>query len=400
VPRRSVLKVVKVNYTPSAPWMVRVPSRLQSTEGSQKKFFEKESVAKAYAERLARQMGEYQTQALGLTDRQKVEAAECYRILGKEDASLLEAVHHYVAYLAQAKQSAPIRQLFEELLVAKRQDGLSSKYLADLRSKLGRFVAAFSDTLACNLTAPTLEAWLRGLKMGSVSRESYRRNISVMLEFGRRRGALRVNPATDIKITRRPEGEVSILSPEDVARLLECCTPDLKPYVAICAFAGLRPSEAASLDWSNIHFDTMQIEVKARHSKTRRHRLVPMQSNLVAWLQPHKGKNGPIGYLRRKFRAAYKAAGMEHWKTDVLRHSYGTFRLPILKSADALALEMGNSPAVIFRHYRRPMTEADAQRYFDLFPAKPTLQGEAAKSVKEEGDAPLDANASTKLLAA
>jgi hypothetical protein len=220
VPRRSILKVVKVNYTPSAPWMVRVPTRLQSTEGSQKKFFERESVAKAYAERLARQMGEYQTQALGLTDRQKVEAAECYRILGKEDASLLEAVHHYAAYLAQAKQSAPIGQLFEKFLAAKRQDGLSSKYLADLRSKLGRFVAAFSDTLACNLTAPTLEAWLRGLTMGSVSRESYRRNISVMLEFGRRRGALRVNPAADIKITRRPEGEVTILTSEDVARLL------------------------------------------------------------------------------------------------------------------------------------------------------------------------------------
>jgi hypothetical protein len=46
------------------------------------------------------------------------------------------------------------------------------------------------------------------------------------------------------------------------------------------------------------------------------------------------------------------------------------------------------------------MTEADAQRYFDLFPAKPALQSEAAKSVKEEGYAPLDANASTKLLAA
>jgi integrase len=328
-----------------------------------------------------------------------VEAAECYRILGKEDASLLEAVHHYAAYLAQAKQSAPIGQLFEKFLAAKRQDGLSSKYLADLRSKLGRFVAAFSDTLACNLTAPTLEAWLRGLTMGSVSRESYRRNISVMLEFGRRRGALRVNPAADIKITRRPEGEVTILTSEDVARLLECCPSDLRPYVAICAFAGLRPSEAASLDWSNIHLDTLQIEVKARHSKTRRHRLVPMQPNLVAWLQPHKGESGPIGYSRRKFRDAYKAAGMEHWKTDVLRHSYGTFRLPILKSADALALEMGNSPAVIFRHYRRPMTETDAQRYFDLFPAKPALQSEAAKPVNEDGDPP-DANASPKLLAA
>ena len=53
---------------------------------------------------------------------------------------------------------------------------------------------------------------------------------------------------------------------------------------------------------------------------------------------------------------------------DVLRHSYGTYRLPILKSADALALEMGNSADVIFRHYRRPVSEATAQAYFAIMP--------------------------------
>ena len=53
---------------------------------------------------------------------------------------------------------------------------------------------------------------------------------------------------------------------------------------------------------------------------------------------------------------------------DVLRHSYSTYRLPILKSADALALEMGNSADVIFRHYRRPVNEATARAYFAIMP--------------------------------
>ncbi len=71
--RRAILKVVKTNYTPSAPWMVRVPSRLHRIEGARKKFFAKESIAKAYVERLAKQLGDYHTQALGLSDRQKLE---------------------------------------------------------------------------------------------------------------------------------------------------------------------------------------------------------------------------------------------------------------------------------------------------------------------------------------
>ena len=60
MPKRPVLKVMKVNYTPSAPWMVRVPEQLQKIEAAKKKFFRRESVARAYVERLARQLGDYQ----------------------------------------------------------------------------------------------------------------------------------------------------------------------------------------------------------------------------------------------------------------------------------------------------------------------------------------------------
>jgi integrase len=348
--------------------MVRVPPRLQRTEGAQKKFFTKESIAKAYVERLAKQLGDYYSQALGLSDRQKLEASECYRLLEKHDASLFDAVHHYLTYLDQTKKSIPVSELFDEFLSVKQQDNVSPKYLADLRSKLGRFVNSFHNTIVCNLTIAQIEAWIRSLDIGTVSRESYRRNVSVLLEFGRRRGYLRANPAADIKIRRRPEGEVSILTPDELRNLLSKCAPEIVPYVAICAFAGLRPSEAASLLWSDIHLDAMQIEVRARHSKTRRYRLVPIQPNLGEWLMRYRSEDGSVYYSRRKFREAYRAAGMDEWKMDILRHSYGTYRLPILKSADALALEMGNSPDVIFRHYRRPMNEASASAYFDLRP--------------------------------
>jgi len=368
VARRAVLKVVKVNYTPSAPWMVRVPERLQKIEAAKKKFFRRESVAKAYAERIARQLGDYHAQALGLSDRQKLEASECYRLLEGQNASLLEAVHHYLHYREHAKRSVPLGELFQEFLAIKQQDNASRRYMADLRSKVGRFVASQETKLTCDVTAADVERWIRSLDIGSVSRESYRRNLSTFLEFGRRRGYSRANPAADIRMRRRPEGEVTILSPDEVQMLLSKSAPEIVPYVTICAFAGLRPSEAAALDWADIHLDAMQIEVRARHSKTRRYRLVPIQPNLAEWLTRFRVYGGTVYYSRRKFREAYKAAGMPEWKMDILRHSYGTYRLPILKSADALALEMGNSPDVIFRHYRRPVSEVSALAYFAITP--------------------------------
>jgi len=58
------------------------------------KSFSKESVAKAYVERLAKQLGDYHSQALGLSDRQKLEASECYRLLEKHAARLWLKINH------------------------------------------------------------------------------------------------------------------------------------------------------------------------------------------------------------------------------------------------------------------------------------------------------------------
>ena len=61
-------------------------------------------------------------------------------------------MHHYLAHVEQTKRSIPVSELFDEFLSAKQQDNVSPKYLADLRSKLGRFVNSFHDTLVCNVT--------------------------------------------------------------------------------------------------------------------------------------------------------------------------------------------------------------------------------------------------------
>ena len=87
--RRFILEVRKAPNSPKAPYLVHVPKSLHAAEGAQRRFFEKEAIARAYVKRLAKMLGEYQLQALGLNDEQKVEAARCYRLLEKHDAGSL-----------------------------------------------------------------------------------------------------------------------------------------------------------------------------------------------------------------------------------------------------------------------------------------------------------------------
>ncbi len=66
--------------------------------------------------------------------------------------------------------------------------------------------------------------------------------------------------------------------------------------------------------------------------------------------------------------AQAKAAGIE-WPNNVLRHSYATYRLAQCQDASRVALEMGNSPQMLFRNYRELADEHDAAAWFAIAPA-------------------------------
>jgi hypothetical protein len=56
------------------------------------------------------------------------------------------------------------------------------------------------------------------------------------------------------------------------------------------------------------------------------------------------------------------------WPSNALRHSYASYALAQWPDAAALALEMGNSPAVILRHYRSLVKPAAAAAFWKITP--------------------------------
>ena len=75
------------------------------------------------------------------------------------------------------------------------------------------------------------------------------------------------------------------------------------PYWTIGLFAGLRPSEIRTLDWTDIDLDDALITV--RSSKTGKKRFVTMQPNLIEWLRPFLARDGkvlaaPVNFRRQK----------------------------------------------------------------------------------------------------
>ena len=296
--------------------------------------------------------------------------AEAWQKLG--GVSLLEAVNFFLRHHPQGLPRKTIAEVLEEMLAAKRADGASEVYLQDLRWRLEQFRDAVGGTLA-SATAPVIENFLRGLKHGGCSRNSYRKKIGTLLHFAERRGYLLRGDRRIELVARAKEAasEIEIFTPREMRKLLGVCRPELLPFLAIGAFAGLRHAEITRLDWHEVSLDDGFIEVKARKAKTASRRLVPIAKNLAAWLRPHWRPDGlvcRVGTSNALVTLA-KAAGLK-WKHNALRHSFISYRVAETQNVAQVSLEAGNSPQIIFRHYRELVRQAEAKAWFSIAPGK------------------------------
>jgi hypothetical protein len=109
--------------------------------------------------------------------------------------------------------------------------------------------------------------------------------------------------------------------------------------------------------------------VRAGQAKTASRRVIPITDNLASWLAPlpRSGRVVSSCTQHKEITALAKSLGIP-WPRNVLRHSFISYRIAIVKSADQVALEAGNSPAIIFRHYRELTTEETAREWFGIMP--------------------------------
>ena len=94
---------------------------------------------------------------------------------------------------------------------------------------------------------------------------------------------------------------------------------------------------------------------------------MPISDNLRQWLLPHVGRGliVPSAETYRKATNLSRRLGID-WPHNVLRHSFISYRIAKIKNANEVALEAGNSPDIIFRHYRELATEEQADAWFAI----------------------------------
>ena len=137
------------------------------------------------------------------------------------------------------------------------------------------------------------------------------------------------NPVLRVKKPKLIDRPPEIFSVNELSALLNAAAkvaPDVLPMLALGAFAGLRESEIKRLHWTEVDLHRGFIEVKAEKAKTAKRRIVRIQPNLAEWLAPYGSITGGVvpENARKKLDAVRKAAGLERWSRNGLRHSFAS----------------------------------------------------------------------------
>ncbi len=241
--------------------------------------------------------------------------------------------------------------------------------------RLNRLVECFRSN-ACDLTFESIRLFFQ-VELGSKSpktRNHYRETLRGIINHCVDRSWLKSDHGLKslLRPEKAPPADPEILTVQEFRRVMEAANPEVLPCVAIMGFCGVRTSEIEFLTWEKVFGIEGYIELNAHRTKTAQRRLVPCPTVLYAWLKQYRDRTGLV--WKRTFTAfekTYQAlrvkAGITG-KQNCMRHSFASYRMAILNDAPKVASEMGNSPPMIYRNYRKLVTPQQAEQWFAVYP--------------------------------
>lgn len=180
--------------------------------------------------------------------------------------------------------------------------------------------------------------------------------LSAMLTWAAGKGYMsHENPLQRLNLPTVQEATITCLQPSELRALLRHApNQGTQLYIAICALAGVRPTEATRLTWADVSPDEPILSVRSKKSKTGGARHIPVCSALQEWLaycRPERvTPSTPLCPTTRRFMArAKRLAGLQEWQQDVLRHSFASYALKDGMSLQDLQLAMGHRDLSMLR---------------------------------------------------
>jgi len=157
----------------------------------------------------------------GLTTKQRLDAIAALEALAPfQGVSLASAVEFYARHHVSLDESVTVQEAIAKFLAAKAADGLSDRYLWDLRNRLSRFAEDFGDRKIADVGSPEVGEWLRSLMLAPLTRNTFHLRLHVLFNFAVEQHWTAKNPVQKSMRAKVVSPEPGILTPEQFALCL------------------------------------------------------------------------------------------------------------------------------------------------------------------------------------
>jgi integrase len=282
--------------------------------------------------------------------------------------ALREAVGFYLKHHPVGFKRLTLGEIMQAYVDSHKRIGLSKGRIGTVESIFRVMRKRFAGGTPGLPSREEVVAWLEAVHHHPGTKNSYLRTLKAFAKWALKERLVPTETITEIDFWKENREEVEIYTPEEMRCILKQARKDVVPFVAIGAFGGLRTSEIMRLDWSEINLERGFILVRGMKTKTAARRLVPISETLRAWLLPYAMKEGPVvAVCEGRVNQLLGEPGMPR-KHNALRHSYLSYRLAQINDAPKVAMECGNSPKMIFKHYRELVAPEAATEWFGIMP--------------------------------
>ncbi|MCH7900280.1 MAG: site-specific integrase [Acidobacteria bacterium] len=280
-----------------------------------------------------------------------------------------------------------VGELWADLVEEKRKRGRSTTTIRWYEDLASAHLSPIASLRADDVTVQTVELWLEDRTYLNTSTLSRLRNsLTQSFNIALRRRQITWNPAS---LAQVPQGQPSmpgeILTWDEVDRLLDAAKGHrLETWLHLMLNTGLRPHEAYELTWEDVDLEKLTVTARPRKAKAKVPRVVEIKLSTRNLLAAHKtrmaeerllmGSRWPSDHDPLVFRsqAGTPLDGknmnrlLKRWldKAGIEKHIhvYDLRRTAASLAADAgvpvvtLADYMGNDPATLEKHYRKPVS--------------------------------------------
>jgi integrase len=376
-----------------AAYLVTLPSKITG-KNRERKQFKGRAAAEEWANKAFLGYRKEGEGFFALSDTERREVAASLPLLREKGISISEAVQFAIKGLRPEGRTKTLREVVAELTASKAQrrerGDLRERSEQDFRHRGEKFACGFEGRLIAEITGDEIKAWLNDLKICPRSNQNYLAAIGEVFKFATQKRYVAFSPLDHLTDVDRKElcgrgseaKEPSILTPDDAERLLKAALDnpdlDLLGAVTLGLFCGLRTEEIKRLDWKAVRLaeSSPSVIIGAKIAKKRRFRHVDIPPVALPWLALVPSREGqvtrndhPHDYQKR-FRKLFALAKFDHWDTNAMRHSFGSYHYALHGNPLETSRLLGHkaSDQVLFDHYRALATKTAAEAYFSIRP--------------------------------